>query len=380
MRFLKFDTVHPREFLLETRKSWKDLKTLDAVSYRDRVIALRSNYSDFYTHHLQRLGWEAEEFFPADEVFCRKVAREVRTEGVDLFGRLTSCLSRRAWLRSPERLETIQRYIRRTRPDILFVREWSEVPSPFWRPFREQSLLVGRLSAPIPPGWHPADWDLLFTNGAGYHRSFRDHGVPTLEALNGFDRRILEETVDRGKNIRVAFVGGLGGWFETRTRLMRSLAQHGLLDWWGYGVQELGRRDPLRRAYRGLTSGLPMYQIYRDSRIVVNDYIGIAGGLAVNQRLFEVLGVGSLLLTREDDSLAERIPCDCFVSYRDEDDCLAKARKYLADDSERERIAARGQAWVLEHGEYGGLMRLLASQLEEAYERRFGRALPPAFS
>lgn len=374
MRLLKFDSVHPAGFLLQARKSWKDLRTLDADSYRDRVIALRSNHSDSYTHYLQRLGWEAEEFFQADEVFCRKVARKLQPEGVDLFQRLASFLPRRAWLRSQERFETIRGYIRHACPDILFVLEWSEVPSSFWRQFREQCLLVGRLSAPKPPGWHPADWDLLYTNGAGYHRSFRDHGVPTFEALNGFDRRILEETVDHGKSIEVAFVGGLGGFFETRTRLMRSLAQHGLLEWWGYGLQELGRRDPLRRVYRGLTSGLPMYQIYRDSRIVVNDYIGIAGGLAVNQRIFEVLGVGSLLLTREDDSLAERIPCDCFVSYRDEEDCLEKARKYLADDSERERIAARGQAWVLEHREYGGLMRLLAGQLEETYERKFGRA------
>ncbi|HUM02526.1 MAG TPA: glycosyltransferase [Thermoanaerobaculia bacterium] len=373
MRFLKFDRVHPREFLLQTWKGWKDLKTLDAAAYRDRIISLRSNYSDFFTHHLRRLGWNAEEFFPADEVFCRKIARELRPGGEDLFWRLTSVLPRKAWLRSPKRFEAIRRYVVGARPDILFVREWSEVPSSFWRSFRDQCLLVGRLSAPRPPGWQPADWDLLYTNGTGSHRSFREQGVPTLEALNGFDRRILEETVDRGRRIAVAFVGGLGAWFEGRTRLMRSLAEHGLLEWWGYGLQELDRRDPLRRVYRGLASGLAMYQIYRDSRIVVNDYIGVAGGLAVNQRLFEVLGVGSLLLTREDDSLAERIPRDCFVSYRDEEDCLAKARKYLADDAGRERIAARGQAWVLERAEYALLMRLLARQLEEAYERRFGR-------
>ena len=71
-KLIKFDVIHPGEYLVQKKKSWPDLPTISRQEYLARLIRLRSNYSDFYTYHLNQEGdWEAEEFFFAGRRFYR---------------------------------------------------------------------------------------------------------------------------------------------------------------------------------------------------------------------------------------------------------------------------------------------------------------------
>ena len=77
-KLIKFDIIHPTEYLEQKQKEWTDINEISLEEYRQRLIELRSNYSDFYTYHLNKTGgWEAEEFFLLDNVFLEKVAKEL---------------------------------------------------------------------------------------------------------------------------------------------------------------------------------------------------------------------------------------------------------------------------------------------------------------
>jgi len=114
-----------------------------------------------------------------------------------------------------------------------------------------------------------------------------------------------------------------------------------------------------------------MLQIYSQSKIVFNDYGKVADGMAVNQRMFEVLGLGSLLLTREADNLKKEYPANIFVTFRDEKDCLDKINYYLKNDEEREEIASAGQKYILNNFTYKILMKDLDNVLKKSYNKKF---------
>ncbi len=118
-----------------------------------------------------------------------------------------------------------------------------------------------------------------------------------------------------------------------------------------------------------------MLQIYRDSKIVFNDYGEIADGMGVNQRIFEVLGVGSFLLTRKADNLEETFPKGLFEVFTDEKDCLDKINYFLRNDKEREEIAAAGQQHVLKNYSYKNLASEIDRVLRENFKIKFGRDL-----
>lgn len=114
-----------------------------------------------------------------------------------------------------------------------------------------------------------------------------------------------------------------------------------------------------------------MLKIYRQSKIVFNDYGEVANGLGVNQRIFEVLGTGSLLLTRYADNFKSEYPEDIFVVFTDEKDCLEKINYYLKNEKEREEIALRGQKFILENFTYEKLMKELSGHLKQLYKQKF---------
>jgi hypothetical protein len=361
-RLLKFDVVHPASYLDRKHAEWDDLGALSAAAYRDRLNRLRSNYSDYYTHYLDEQHWQGEEFY-LHPTYLDKVAREMYGAALPL-RRLPSAVRQRlhggpAWMK-----RVVGDYIRTTQPDVLFVRS-QPLPSAFWQRFRDDCLLVARLSARMPRQWHPEHFDVIYTDVPVFRDFFALHDVPVYLNDQGFDPRLLDELDDRPKQRDVTFVGGLGTTnFSKRTRLLeRIAAEVPSFQWWGYWYPSWTDSTPtdafpnLQRTFQGPTSGREMFQIYRDSRICLNDYVDTADGLGVNQRMYEVMGVGSFLLTREAPNLDDDFPGRPFGTYDGEDACLDRIRYFLEHDEEREALARRGQALVLEDYNYRDIVR-----------------------
>ncbi|MGB7395047.1 MAG: glycosyltransferase [Pricia sp.] len=372
-KLIKLDVIHPAAYLTEKKKEWTDLSQLNASEYRDRLIRMRSNYSDFYTYHLNQMdGWEAEEYFLMDDDYTDKIAEE-------LFGpfykirkywngsRFKIKYSRHKWERY-----VLETYIKRREFNVIFARS-QPLPSGWFSRFYRETLLVARLSARLPFNWHPNHWDLIYTDQPDFKHFFELHGVRTVLNDQGFDRRIAAELRQREKRYKVTFVGGLGTEnFSKRTYFLNDLLDKIDVKWWGYWWRhgrdrtELSYFPKLEAIFQGSTSGLEMFQIYKDSKIVLNDYVDTANGIGFNQRMFEVMGCGGFLLTREAANFKDTFPPGIFATYSDECDLLKKIEYYLENEEEREAIAQKGQDFVLKNFDYEDIVSSFSSDIVEA--------------
>lgn len=372
---LKFDVIHPHAYLQRKHREWDDLDALSLDAYRDRLNALRSNYSDYYTHYLDPDVWEGEEFYLSDPVFLQKVEEELYGTAAPVQRTKHRVLSRLG--RGPGRQRAVVRdYIQARQPDVLFARS-QPFPSAFWQAFRDQSLLVARLSARMPKRWHPEDFDVLYTDVPIFRDFFELHDVPTYLNDQGFDPRVAEELADVPFKRDVSFVGGLGTKnFRRRTQVFEQVAAEvENFQWWGYWWPSWDDTQPtdefpnLQRTFQGPTSGLEMFEIYKSSRVVLNDYVDTADGLGVNQRMYEVMGVGAFLLTRDAPNLEEDFRDQMFGTFQSADECIEQIRHYLAHPDERQRLADRGQQYVFEHYNYRDIVRDFGQTVRQHLEQ-----------
>ncbi len=372
-RLLKFDVVHPAAYLQRKQAEWIDLDQISLSEYRARLNALRSNYSDYYTYPLNQTGeWEAEEYYLMDDVFADKVAQEVMGPVARLRAKASVSPYRYLWRTAlGYQMMVADAYIRRFKPDVIFVRS-QPFPSAWWNRFRKNTLLVARLSARMPRKWHPEDFDLIYTDQPDFQHFFELHGVETILNKQGFDNRVSEELTPASGRVDVSFVGGLGTQnFSKRTALFESIAGKIDLEWWGYwwahggDGRTLDDFPALNQAFEGPTSGLEMYQLFRDSKISLNDYVDTANGMGYNQRIFEVLGSEGFLLTREAHNFVDHFPRGVFATYASEGECLEKIDHYLKHPDERAAIARAGREFVNEHFSFNKIALDFAEDLDK---------------
>ena len=103
---------------------------------------------------------------------------------------------------------------------------------------------------------------------------------------------------------------------------------------------------------------------------IVNDYVDMAVGVNVNMRTKEVMGVGSMLLTRRAANIEALEQASALATFRDTYECLAKIRHYLQYEDEREAIAARGLEVALQDFNYRDISRKVMAALEKAVKAK----------
>lgn len=374
MRLLKFDSINPEVYILnKIRENIGMFEKMSRAELLEWIISTRGNFSDFYTYNLKTLGWETEEFY-VNEYYIDKVADELYGSTKNIIQYKERLKNKIRPVKNRWKIKVISDYIKKYNPDVIFVREHIGIQSDFWTSFRDKSFLVSRIAAPIPRSWSPKDWDLILTSTETYKTFFEINGVPSYINHNGFDERILNELTNGQKIHDVTFVGGLGNrnWMK-RTKCVEYIAGQVNFKWWGYNGNKYEPDHPINKQWMGITTGIEMMNIYKQSKIVFNDYGEIAEGTGVNQRMFEVLGVGSLLITREAENLKKEYPQNIFVMFSDEKDCLDKINYYLKNEKEREEIASAGQKYILENFTYKQIMKELDLILKERYKKNSNR-------
>jgi spore maturation protein CgeB len=96
--------------------------------------------------------------------------------------------------------------------------------------------------------------------------------------------------------------------------------------------------------------GTDMFNLFLDTKIVLNFHLGMAGDYAGNMRMFEVTGVGSCLLTDNKKNMRDLFDIDTeVIVYDNEEDCVAKIKWLLDHEEDRKRIAASGQHKTLKY-------------------------------
>lgn len=100
----------------------------------------------------------------------------------------------------------------------------------------------------------------------------------------------------------------------------------------------------LKKSLRPTVYGKKMYDVIRNSKIVLNIHADSSPLYASNMRLFETTGVGSCLLTDWKENINELFKeGEEIVTYRNTEECIEKAKWLLEHDQERESIALKGQ-------------------------------------
>lgn len=103
----------------------------------------------------------------------------------------------------------------------------------------------------------------------------------------------------------------------------------------------------LKRSLCPTVYGKKMYDVIRNTKVVLNIHADSSPLYASNMRLFETTGVGSCLLTDWKVNINELFREDTeVVTFRSEQECVEKAKWLLSHDEERNKIALAGQQRV----------------------------------
>lgn len=378
MKLLYIDTLYPAGYLNQKKTEFSgNILKMNFMDYHKWLIDLKLCFSDFYTYNLNQNGWNTQVFYLDEDVYLEKATRYY-------YGNFSSFLRYYHKFRNlvsvvsvPFAERILEKHIKTFKPDVLFIRETINIRSSFWKKFTNNMLLISRIECLMGEEWSPRVFDLIYTNIESYKEYFKTLKIPVISNSNGFDHRILDKVkIDKNKRYDVTFIGGLGTpLFERRTMMFEEILQHNhdrfSFYWWGDKIgNDFEKKFPLlTKCYMGFTGGIEMFQIYADSKIVINDYGDDAGNVAVNMRIFEAMGIGTVLLTRNSNSLATWH--EYIQTFNNPEECFERIVFLLDNMNVREQIAKKGQSYILENYDYKKLMKELGDQLLEAYKSKF---------
>jgi hypothetical protein len=384
LRLLKIDSVHPPESLLALQKSAGP--SLAAMSYEEYcgwLMEQRLNLSDYLTKPMREEGWDARELVPVDTLLIEKFERSAGAAGGgmrDIARFVASVAPRdvtggrvgRMW-REAKRRNQVARCIEGFQPDVLFVREPCHVDGRVFDAFRDRCLVVGMIACDPAHAvhWNARRHDVIFTATPEFRDYFRSLGIRSEILPFGVDERVATQVEGLPKIYDCTFVGYLGAPHQRKkTELLARVAGEVDFKWWGVKGPEIGEFPALERTYQGKAAGLDMIKIYKQSKIVVNDYPDFMQGHSNNMRNMEVFGVGSFLLTRAAEALRSLEAEGALSTFTDADDCVGKIKHYLMNEEERERIAARGLQVALRDFNYKDIARKMIDVIAEVREQR----------
>jgi spore maturation protein CgeB len=352
MRIVIVDNYY-RRFL---EKHYSDHPSLAAESFEQQkksLIEARFATSDFYSKHLKDLGCDVVDVVANCRQLQSAWARENgigdprvffvphRFYRVPLVGSVLSAL--------PGFLNIAMAQIQSIKPDVLYCHDLTFFPPAVLREIKQHvRLIVGQIASPLPPTRFLRGYDLILTSFPHFVPRLTALGMPSEYLKLGFEPSIADAFNGVARDIPVSFVGGMGRYHRQAVPLLEHLALHTPIRFFGYGIEQLPAKSPIREKFEKEVWGLEMYRVLARSRITVNRHIAVAENYANNMRLYEATGMGALLLTENKDNLSELFePGSEVETYRDPGDAVEKINTLFSDTERLDRIAAAGTARTL---------------------------------
>ena len=337
--------------------------------------------ADFYSANLRLLGHEATELIANCKPLQQQWAREHRLTIPFAMPRMHVARVRglpvprprasQKWVR-----QVVAAQVKEYQPDVFYVQDlWlfdkafiDEAVRPYVR------LVVGQHAASLPPDRSCAPYDVILSSLPNQVEHFRRLGIKSEYFAIGFEPAVLHRVGQIDQHYDLSYIGGYAGVHRDRIKVLETVAREVPVDCWGYGVEGLAQASPIRCRYHGEAWGLDMYRIRAGSRICITGHSTASGQYANNMSLYEITGMGSLLMTDEKSNLNNLFAVGSeVIAYRDAGDCLEKVRYYLAHEDERAEIARAGQERTLRDHTYHHRMQELATilmrHLQGAIER-----------
>lgn len=244
--------------------------------------------------------------------------------------------------------------VKRFRPDVLLCANLYMFDDRFLALVAgHYGVAVGQHAAVMPAN-SLKRYDLIISSLPNQVKAFADQGIRSALVGLAFDERLLPHLPTGEREHDLAFLGQVTPSHEGRARFLARIAEELPITLWGSTAWPAGI-DParLKLDIRPPKWGLSMYQTIRQCRKVLNYHLDAAGDYANNLRLFEVTGVGSLLVTDNKRNIRDYFePDQEIVTYDNAADCVAKLKDLARDPERAEQIARAGQARVLKDHTY----------------------------
>ena len=359
MKFLIIDTYYP-DFLSSLYQQYKNLPQLPYASQWRVIMDQSFGTADFYSHNLKRLGYKATEIVANCEPLQRQWAMET---GIALGERVSKwALARRGkFIPWPKRIQSnnwfykiLLNQIKQFRPTVLHIQDMNAISASFLKEIKPYTeVITGQIACPIARGINFKEYDLVLSSFPHFVEKFRKDGLTSEYLKLGFEPKILKKLDKRKNRYQVVFVGGLSASHEERIRFLEAIASSCTLNIWGYGIDSVNPKSPLRANYHGNAWSFDMYNILYNADIVLNHHINVAGNYANNMRLYEATGVGSLLITDRKENLPSLFESGREVlEYDSPEECKEFINYYLEHEEERKTIAQAGQQHTLREHTY----------------------------
>jgi spore maturation protein CgeB len=273
-------------------------------------------------------------------------------------------------------LAIVEAQIQTFKPDIVFLNsnfEYYPILIPFLK--KHHIKICAWISCPFPNDLDLTQIDHVFTLFEPHFQTFTARGIPTTLTHGGFDERILNQVIKKSY-YPVSFVGGIGKAHQKRETFLKKIVKVLPLSIWGYGfvsakkwktiAKQFQQNFAFKKAFKGETWGIEMFNILSQSDITLNYHGDLAIGHSVNMRLFEATGVGTLLLTEENSGINQFfIPGKEVVVYNSPEDAIEKINYYLANPEEASKIAQAGQARTLKDYNYKHMIQQYIAVFEQ---------------
>jgi hypothetical protein len=374
MKILIVDTYYAA-FLARFYASQDDFDKADYQTQLQSLIDACFGTSDFYSHHLNELGCEAQDLVVNCVPLQKRWAKENRVPLSQLALKVPHRLFRLPLIGKmladlPGLMDVAMAQIKAAKPDVLYCQDLSFFPPKVLSELKQHvRLIVGQIACPLPPEAFLKGYDLILTSFPHFVPRLRELGVASEYFRIGFDERILSLLGDVNKDIDFSFVGGISRHHGGAVPLLEFLTKKTDIRFFGYGANSLPVSSPIRQRHGGEFWGMDMYRSLARSRITLNRHINVAENYANNMRLYEATGVGAMLLTDRKDNLHELFEIGReVVAYSSKEEAVELVRHYLDHPDELAKIAKAGQARTLREHTYAQRMQELMPILKRNME------------
>ncbi|MFO8053164.1 MAG: glycosyltransferase [Candidatus Omnitrophota bacterium] len=308
--------------------------------------------ADFYSLNLKKLGHQAYDVIANSKNLQKRWTKE----NVSLPRFLL--MGKKNWF-----YEILKMQIKEIKPDVLINPAMAYIDPEFLKEMKSYvGMMVGQFPEPLPSKYYKP-YDFYLSSLPNLVEKVKLMGKKSIYLKLGFQPSVNSRLKGNKKDINVSSVSGFGYCFKERIPLFERICQNFAIQVRGYGEKEIPKQSPLRECFQGPIWGMDMFQLLKDSKIVVNKHADSShvGNYANNLRMYEATGVGTLLITDWKKNLANLFrPGKEVVVYKNEKECLELIDYYLKNDMEREMIAEAGKERThSEHAYYNRMKELL---------------------
>ena len=296
-------------------------------------------------------------------------------ERVGLFGkfkwRYWQAISRvpligRAVYESSQLAKTFMRQIVEYQPDIIYVLNPNLLTPRLCAVLAKDNFkLVGQIASPLPPLSYFKHYSLMISALPSQVRRLDDYGVPSKYLPLAIDDDLVPANVLdlEERPIDISFVGSFGRHHKRSLPLVQAIAgAFPQLRIYTHSGSARLKKLGLGSQYAGKAWGVRTYEVYANSKIVLNRHVDIAKGYAVNLRMYEATAAGAVLLTEAASNLGDLFePNYEVLAYANVEEAVHQISKVLQSHSFARKVATAGRARLKSHH----VLSARAAELEE---------------